>query len=410
MGSNAMKRVLFVDDEENLLNGLKHMLHRMRSSWDMHFATGGQQALLLMEAEQGFDVVVSDLHMPGMHGAEFLRHVCEKFPEMIRIVLSANLSAESLTEAASVAHQILAKPCDPDHLRNILARAFTLCERMENSTVKTTLMRMGTLPSVPVLYWRIMEEINSPEPSVERVAQIISKDPGMTAKVLKLVNVHTADKDRVSNVMYATHMLGLENLKSFVLMAELFENVDEGELAEGFDLDALWQHGLTVGEYARCIAESETTDRRIIDDSYTAGLLHDIGLLILASKLPAEFDEVLVHARDQGITLIQAEKKVLGATHAEIGAYLLDLWGLADDIVKSISHHFFPSGDPDEMYTVEEEENFTPLTAVHVANYFCEEEATTEEYGKAELDMIYLEGLELDDRVGHWWDLCRMAQ
>ena len=118
----------------------------------------------------------------------------------------------------------------------------------------------------------------------------------------------------------------------------------------------------------------------------------------------------MVHARDQGITLIQAEKKVLGATHAEIGAYLLDLWGLADDIVKSISHHFFPSGDPDEMYTVEEEENFTPLTAVHVANYFCEEEATTEEYGKAELDMIYLEGLELDDRVGHWWDLCRMAQ
>lgn len=405
-----MKRVLFVDDDENLLNGLKHMLHRMRSAWQMSFATGGEKALTLIEEEEGFDVVVSDLHMPGMQGAEFLGKVCEKSPGMIRIVLSANLGAKSLTEAASVAHQILSKPCDPDHLRNILARAFTLCERMEDSAVKTALMRMGTLPSVPVLYWRIMEEINSPEPSVERVAQIISKDPGMTAKVLKLVNAHTGDRDRVSNVMYATHMLGLENLKSFVLMAELFENVKDEDLAEGFDLDALWQHGLTVGEYARCIAESETTNRRIIDDAYTAGLLHDIGLLILASKLPAEFNEVLAHARDNGTTLIQAEKSVLGVTHAEIGAYLLDLWGLADDIVKGISHHFFPSGDPDEMYTFEEEEAFTPLTAVHAANYFCEEETTTDDYGKAELDMVYLEGLELDDHVGHWWDLCRMAQ
>ena len=404
-----MKRVLFVDDDENLLNGLKHMLHRMRSSWHMSFATGGEQALSLMEAEQGFDVVVSDLHMPGMQGAEFLGKVCEKSPEMIRIVLSANLGAESLIEAANVAHQILAKPCDPDHLRNILARAFTLCERMKNSTVKAPLMSMGSLPSVTVLYWRSMEEINSPGPSLERVAQIISKDPGMTAKVLKLVNTHTAHKDRVSNVMYATHMLGLENLKSFVLMAELFENVKEDELSEGFDLDELWEHGLTVGEYARCIAEFETTNRPIIDDSYTAGLLHDIGLLILASKLPAEFDEVLAHARDHGSTLIQAEKKVLGVTHAEIGAYLLDLWGLADDIVKGISHHFFPSGDPDEMYTFEEEESFTPLTAVHVANYFCEEEAATEDYGKAELDMVYLEGLKLGDHVGHWWDLCRIA-
>ena len=402
-----MKRVLFVDDEENLLNGLKHMLHRMRSSWHMSFVTGGEQALSLMDDEPEYDVVVSDLHMPGMHGAEFLKHVCEKFPEVIRIVLSGNLGAESLTEAAGVAHQILAKPCDPDHLRNILARAFTLCERMENSTVKTTLMRMGTLPSVPVLYWRIMEEINSAEPSVEKVAQIISKDPGMTAKVLKLVNSHTSPKDRVSNIMYATHMLGLENLKSFVLVAELFENVQQEELSESFDVDALWQHGLTVGECAKSIAEFETTDRRIIDDSYTAGLLHDIGLLILASKLPDEFDEVLQEARNNGITLIQAEKNVLGVTHAEVGAYLLDLWGLADDIVRGISHHFFPSGDPDEMYTLEEEENFTALTAVHAANYFCEEETATDEYGKAELDMVYLQGLELDGNVSHWWDLCK---
>jgi len=343
-----------------------------------------------------------------MHGAEFLKRVCENYPHMIRIVLSANLSAESLTEAASVAHQILSKPCDPDHLRNILARAFTLCERMENSIVKETLMQMGTLPSVPVLYWRIMEEINAPEPSVERVAQIVAKDPGMTAKVLKLVNSHTSPKDRVSNIMYATHMLGLENLKSFVLVAELFDSVKQEELSVTFDIDGLWQHGLTVGEYARSIAEFECSDKRVIDDAYTAGLLHDVGILILASKLPAEFGKVLQHAKDNGTTLIQAEKHVLGVTHADIGAYLLDLWGLADEIVKGISHHFFPSGTPDEMYGIDtDEEEFSPVTAVHAANYFCEEETEADDFGKAELDMVYLESIGLDGNVSHWWDLCR---
>ena len=400
-----MKRVLFVDDEQNLLDGLRHMLHPMRSSWNMGFATSGQEALTLMEQEPDHDIVVADLHMAGMMGAEFLQHVRVRFPEVVRIVLSGNLNAATLTEAAGVGHQILAKPCDPDTLRNVLSRAFTLRERMEKSTVKDTLLRMGTLPSVPALYWMIVEEIDSPNPSIEKVAQIVARDPGMTAKVLKLANTR-GSKDRISDIVHATHALGLENLKSFVLAAELFSDIRQDGQSLAFDVDALWQHGLTVSEYAKKIADHEVDNRQVVDDSYTAGLLHDIGLLILASKLPDEFEQALTHAREENTTLIQAERTVLGATHAEVGAYLLDLWGLADDIVKAISHHFFPSGEPNELYIFEEEEDFAPLTAVHVANYFCEDEEASDEYGKAELDMDYLEGLGLSENASRWWDLC----
>ncbi len=405
-----MKRVLFVDDEQNLLDGLKHMLHPMRSSWSMDFATSGQDALTLMEQEPGHDVVVVDLHMAGMMGAEFLQRVRDRFPEVVRIVLSGKLNAETLAEASGVGHQILSKPCDPDNLRNVLSRAFTLRERMEKSTVKETLLRMGTLPSVPALYWMIVEEINSPYPTIAKVAQIIARDPGMTAKVLKLANTR-GPTNRISDIVEATHTLGLDNLKSFVLAAEIFSDIRQDGQSLAFDVDALWQHGLTVSEYAKKIADHEVDNQQIVDDSYTAALLHDIGLLILASKLPDEFEEAMAHAREQHTTLIQAERKVLGATHAEVGAYLLDLWGLADEIVKAISHHFFPSGEPDEMYTFEEEDEFAPLTAVHVANYFCEdEESTDDEYGKAELDMDYLEGLGVDVHVSDWWDLCHEEQ
>lgn len=403
-----MKTVLFVDDDQNVLSGLERMLHRLRSSWEVQYANGGAEALELIDTCPGIDVVVTDLHMPGMHGAEFLRQVSERDAQIIRIVLSGNLNPEDLTEAANVAHQILAKPCDPDHLRDVLSRACTLRERMENSPVKQSLMQMGTLPSVPVLYWRIMDEINSQKPSIERVAEIIAKDPGMTAKVLKIANTSTTPENRISDIIYATHALGLENLRSFVLVAELFENVSNDQLTKTFDVDALWQHGLTVGEYAKKIAEFEGADRKIIEASYTSGLLHDIGLLILGSKLPEQFEEVLKYAREHGSTLIQAERKVLKVTHAEVGAYLLDLWGLSDSIVKAISHHFFPSGDEEELYSFEDDDEFSALTAVHAANFFCEEqERTTDEYGKAELDMFYLESLGLGERVTYWWDLCK---
>jgi HD-like signal output (HDOD) protein len=400
--------LLLVDDDKNVLSGLQRMLHQVRSTWDVHYASRGHDALKLIRDGTAVDVVVTDLHMPGMHGVEMLQEVSKIDPEIIRIVLSGNLNANDLADAAGIAHQIVAKPCDPDHFRGVIARAFTLRQRMENSPVKSALMRMGTLPSVPVLYWRIMDEINSPSPSIARVAEIVCKDPGMTAKVLKVANTSTNPQNRVTDIIHATHMIGLENLKSFVLAAELFEKVSSESMSKHFDIDALWYHGLTVGEYAMRIAEFEAADKQTVDASYTAGLLHDVGLLILASKLPNEFESVLQYARTHGSTLFQAERKTLGVTHAEIGAYLLDLWGLHDSVVKAISHHFFPSGDEHDLYTFQEDDNFSPLTAVHAANYFCEEaEGTNDEYGKAGLDMVYLENLGLGEHVPLWWDLCK---
>lgn len=387
------------------------MLHQVRSAWEMHYANSGQEALDLLAGDTVVDVVVTDLHMPGMHGVELLTEVSKFDPEIIRIVLSGNLNADDLNDAAGIAHQIISKPCDPDHLRSVLARAFTLRERMEDSPIKSTLMRMGSLPSVPVLYWRIMDEINSPTPSIARVAEMVSKDPGMTAKVLKIANASTSPKNRVTDIVYATHMLGLENLKSFVLAAELFDKVAIENFSAEFDIEALWQHGLTVGEYAMRISEFEGAHKSIVDAAYTAGLLHDIGVLILASKLPDEFEAVLDYARTNHTTLYQAERKTLGVTHAEIGAYLLDLWGLDDHVVKAISHHFFPSGDEHDLYTFKEDDAFSALTAVHAANYFCEEaETADEEFGKADLDMVYLEGLDIGERVTMWWDLCKEGQ
>lgn len=402
-----MKRILFVDDEENVLQGLKVMLHSLRGAWTMMFAQSGQEALDIMEKEEPFDVVVSDMHMPGMHGAEFLKKVMEVSPQTVRFVLSGNLDGETLVRSSCVAHQILAKPCDSNVLRSVIARAFTLRERLNDCSLKEALLEMGSLPSVPVIYWEILNEINSPEPSIERVGKIIEKDPGMSAKVLQIVNVHAGPGRHVSNIPEAVSILGLDNMKSFVLMAEIFSQYEQDKAPEGFSIDDLWQHGLSVGQYAKIITEFETDDKETQDQAYTAGLLHDIGLLILASKLPQEFRRAMDFAAERQIPLQQAEKDLFGATHAEVGGYLLDLWGLPDPVVSAISNHFYPSATPDETYESFDDTDFTPLTAVHVANYFSEDnEVGPSGAIPAQVDTVHLDRLGLSDKLTIWWDMC----
>jgi HD-like signal output (HDOD) protein len=407
MGEVKKKRILFVDDEENVLHGLKLMLHAMRGYWDMQFAQSGADAIALLDPDNPFEIIVCDMHMQGMDGEELLKRMMEVSPQTVRFILSGNLDTNTLIKASSVAHQVLAKPCDPHHLRSVLTRAMSLRDQLGESSLRTALLEMGTLPSVPVIYWEIMNEINAPEPSIERVGKIIEKDPGMSAKVLQIVNVHSGPGQRITSISEAASALGLENIKTFVLVAEMFSQAEDAVAPEGFDLDQLWRHGLQVGEYAQAIAQVEVEDQKVIDDSYTAGLLHDVGLLILASKLPEEFSAAYNLAKEKKISLQQAEKDLYGATHAEVGGYLLDLWGLPEPVVEAISYHYFPSAKPAGGYEMSSEVAFSPITAVHIANYFCEDEDSSNvEYAIASVDSTHLVELGMSDRISSWWDVC----
>ena len=411
MSGRKKNRVLFVDDDDNVLHGLKVMLHTMRNEWDMAFAQGGEKALeRIAEAETPFEVVVTDMHMPGMHGNVLLQKVMEASPSTVRFVLSGNLNSDTLAKAGAIAHQIVGKPCDPHHLRALLTRAFALESRLPECTLKDNLFQMCGLPSVPLVYWDLQNEMNSPEPSIERVGQIIEKDPSMSAKVLQVANsAHANTSRRISNITEAVAMLGVDNIRSFILMAGIFETADQSQMPAGFSLEKLWEHGMRVGEFAKRITALETEDKRLIDDAYTAGLLHDIGLLILATKMPDLFADMLRLTETEGLSLLKAEKRVFGATHAEIGGFLLDLWGLPEAIVEAISYHLYPSATPDKSYEVVEEDAppFTTITAVHVANYLCEDQdVMVQDTAKAEIDNVHLEAIGMAERRGAGWDCC----
>lgn len=387
-----MKNILFVDDEQMVLSGLKRMLRPMRKEWQMTFAESGEKALELMEKEH-LDVIVSDMRMPGMDGVALLSEVRRRHPEVIRLALSGHSDAEMLLESVKATHQFLSKPCDADMLKTTVDRALSLQALLKRDDISTLIARIDALPSLPVLYQEIMQQISSADGSLTKVGEIISKDLGMTAKVLQLVNSSFFGTSKhVSSPAQAAVLLGLDTIRGLILTTKVFSELDCGNTR--LDMDGLWQHSTLVGTLSQAIAKEESLDRKAQDNALMAGMLHDVGKLIFASSLPEEYNRILAHGEDQESSLSQLEEEAFGCTHAEIGAYLMGIWGLPTVIIEALAYHHCPSHSTGNRTS--------PLLAVYVANIFVNfPDATAEEYQRL-FDQEYLERLGCEDRLPNW--------
>lgn len=389
------KRILFVDDEENILQGLRRLLRPLRKEWDMRFASDGHEALKMLE-ETTCDVLVSDMRMPGMNGVRLLEEVRARHPDTIRIVLSGQADRDTTLAAVGPAHQYLNKPCDAETLRGTIERALKLRERISSEVITRLVARTDKLPSVPQVYLDLKHELESDVGSIANVAEIIARDPAMTAKVLQVVNsAFFGVRREVVNPLEAVRQLGFDLISSLALSAGIFGQVVDKRfeaLAE-----QLWRHSFTTAAFAKAIAQAENAEAKVVDTAMTAALVHDLGKLILASCLGDEYLALLRDARKSSEPMWQLEQEAFGTTHAEVGAYLLALWALPDRIVEVVAYHHCPSEMTDQSRF--------PLTMVHVANGFAHECAGD----STGIDEDYLEACGLDGRFAEWQQVCREA-
>ena len=392
------KRILFVDDEPKVLRGLQRMLYSKEDEWEMAFAESGQEALDLL-AEQPFDVIVSDMRMPGMDGAQLLNEVLRRYPQIVRIVLSGHSERELVLRSVGATHQYLAKPCDPERLQRVVARACALRELLADESFRSIVSQMNTIPSLPQLYIDVMQELQAPEGSIKKVGEIISRDVGMTAKVLQIVNSAFFGLPRhVSDPSHAASLLGLDTLKALILSAHVFSQLNEAS-AKGLCFDTLWNHSIATGTLAKRIASAENCEVQVCDHTLIAGLLHDTGKLLLAVNLPDRYRKMWSLSEKGTMTSLDAERQVFGTTHAEVGAYLFGLWGLPAPIVEAVAFHHCP----DRCVAT----TFTPLTAVHVADALEHEQDGAGKPSEApQLATEYLARLGLLERVSTWQELC----
>jgi HD-like signal output (HDOD) protein len=385
-----VKRILFVDDDASVLDALRNLLRKRRNEWDMVFAVGGQAALLeLGKAAAGgaaFDVVVTDMRMPGMDGAELLKHVRDRFPGTARIVLSGHAERDAIVRALPVTHQFLNKPCDAAMLRGVVARTCNLQALLQNETTRSVIGKLDRLPSPPATYLRLTEAMADPKVTSKLVAAIVEEDPAMTVKVLQLVNsAYFGLAHAATSVGQAVTYLGLEVLRSLTLSAHVFSTAEGTGICRAA-LDEIQRSSLATATIAKRLLKN----RELANDAFTAGIIHDVGRIVIALALPDKHREIGVRARETTRAECSVEQEVLGVTHAEVGAYLLGVWGLPFSIVETTAFHHAPSGAANDAPDV--------LAAVHLAEAVVHAETA----GEPELDRAFLERVGLASEIDAW--------
>jgi HD-like signal output (HDOD) protein len=370
----------------------------MRNEWQMNFLDGGTKALDFLAANP-VDVIVSDMMMPGMDGAELLTEVMKRHPNTVRIVLSGHADRESVLRLVGPAHQYLSKPCDAEELRKAISRAFALRELLANEQLKQLTTRLKALPTLPTQHSQLTQELSKEDPSLEAIAKIISKDIGMTAKILQLVNsAFFGLPQPLTGAEEAVMYLGMATVRSLVISIQVFSQFDP-KVLKGFSIEALTAHCWTTGVMARRIAEYERVDNNINGQCFLAGMLHHVGQLVLAHSLSDDYARVLEVSHTTGKSLLQAEREQFGATHSEVGAYLLGLWGLPNVIVEAMAFHHSPAAAPVK--------GFSPMVAVCAASRFAHEQAgTPSESPEAQINEATMEALGLGGRLELWREHC----
>jgi HD-like signal output (HDOD) protein/CheY-like chemotaxis protein len=337
-----MKRILFVDDESNVLDGLRRSLRSMRKEWHMEFANGGREALLAVQ-KQSFDVVVSDMRMPEMDGADLLARIMKECPDAIRLVLSGHADPAAIMKSVGVTHQYLSKPCDTDVLRKAIDRACTLKALIESAPVREIVSKLGALPTIPSVYQELVACLQSERSTAANVAAIIGRDVGMTARILQLVNSAFFGLARsVTTLERAVAYLGLDTIGSLVLAQGVFQQYDGLESAV-FDADAFMSTSLRTAAVAKAIAEHEKLDKTSVDQAFLAGMLHNVGELVLAVQLPEQYSQYAKQGGTEGPDSERLGLEIFGTSHAHVGAYLLGLWGLPNPIVEGVAYHDNPN-------------------------------------------------------------------
>jgi HD-like signal output (HDOD) protein len=393
------QKILFVDDEPNILLGLKRLLHSHRHEWDMDFVNSGDEALEKLKTES-YQIIVSDLRMPGTTGVMLLDKVKDQYPDIIRFILSGHGDADMIIQSVGVAHQFMAKPCDADIFQEAITRALKLRELFKSDMLLHIVKDGTSLPTLPELFQELTEALRSPNSTADKIAAIIVQDMSISAKVLQLVNSAFFGLSRqIDSISQAVGLLGAETINNIVLVTQVFDKFDESQVTE-FGIREIYSHSLAVGSSASKLMKAVTHDRKKADEAMLAGMVHDLGKLVLINSNNEKWKQLYRSHGHSGKPFYEQEREMLGVSHAEVGAYLIGLWGLSNKVLEAVAYHTRPSEAPCT-------DHFDSLTALYLANIFeLQRNASERDHEHIELDMEYLESIGVADRIEEFREIC----
>ncbi len=394
------KSILIIDEDRAQLKILQKQLTPLQKRWDVHFASTADEVrdqLLI----RPFDIVSTELIMDGFNEGSILEEIKHRQPGAIRFITSAAVNSDNFLQYINFAHQFITKPYAPTELLGKIKKSLRLKNIFLNERAAKAIASVDKLPTLPSLFLRLENELKKEDVSIRDIGKIISEDVSMTAGILKIVNSPFFGLfSRVTNPEQAVALLGLDAVKGIVLGTFLF-NTKGADLVD-FSIEDLGEHCRYTALMARAIIKSEGADADQMEKTFLAGFLHDLGKLLLATSYREEYKMILSEVRENNIPIQEVEKDILSFTHAEVGAYLLALWGFSEDVVEAVyCHHELNNLGSNDL---------SPAVAVHVANSFDHElRVHNNEYAPHRLDAQWLEMKGFSSHLVQWLEACGEA-
>jgi len=391
-------RIVFVDDEANILSGMRRSLRGMRERWDMAFFPSGGDALINL-SERPADVVVSDMRMPEMDGVQLLSEVKKRWPQTVRFILSGFSSEEAILSTIGPSHQYLAKPCAGETLVDAVERSLNVRKLLGDENLLHVCEKIDNLPMLSNDLITIVNMMNSDRVSTRDIAELVSRDVMLSATLLKLTNsAYFGLPSTITDPQQVVALLGLETVKSVILLAIMNAQITMPERTL-IDVHRINDRSIEISQIALKIAKSEGLSKATCDEIACIGILMHIGTLVLVSQFPDQFGHVIKTTEEQKIDISSAERSVFGTDHGAVGAYILGLWGFNDTIVDCVFHHHRPSLSAT---------NKSILVCIHAAQYLgkcieAEDPETCEDL----LDQNFVEQMNLRPKLDEWANLCK---
>ena len=358
MSTENLLNILFVDDDQSILDGLKRQCRAYRKVWNTRFALCGADAIAAME-ETPVDVLITDMRMPQMSGAELLQIVQERWPGTIRMVLSGQTDQSELLGAVGSIHQYLQKPSNPRQIGRVITRIRELRQALHSDHLSEIVTCVQSLPVLSETYRALMEVLDDPDTSALDIARIVEQDVGLSTKLLQLVNSAFFGLPRpAASIKDAVVVVGIRQVRTLALSAQVFDALS-GDCESASLVDRLWRLSGTIGRDAATAAAREGASDAVQAAAQLAGTLSLVGRAMLARSLPDQFHTALEVARAESIDLSEAETRVFGVAQHAIGAYALALWAFDAAIVESVASHTDPGAA--------EVDTDHPLRYVHLA-------------------------------------------
>ncbi len=385
-------KVLILDGDSALMRSLQRTHPDLADEWDFRVVGSSAEGLSLLDSFSA-DVVISDFNISSEQtGLEALEMIAEKDPSTIRILTADQADRRMAVSAASAAHQFISKNSPPAEFLEAINRALNLRNIVSSPSLRSLVGGIKSLPSLPSLYLDITRELRSKDPNVEALVKSIEMDPAIAAKVLQLVNSGFFGlPNKIADVGEASRLLGIEILQSLVLLSGVFSQFEQ-QGGIFLSIHSYWKHSLAVGRLSQAVVRFLPNGDAFRQETFTAGLLHDIGDLILSVYRHREHVQANQIASSEGLPRHRVERQLMGASHAEAGAYLLNLWGLPSTTVEAVALHHDPMKSPCESASV--------LTAVHLANALEHERKSGGRVpAGSTFDRKYLKKLGLEDKI-----------